>query len=229
MNVRGAPLLIPGSILEDKDAIAETVAAANAGINNRRVFSFFPDSVVAAVSGLDEIMPMYYYCSAVSGMIAAQPPQQGFTNLPVTGFTGVQGSNDRFSTRQLNIMAGGGTYVVVQDADGAPVISRHQLSTDITSIETRELSITKVVDFVAKFMRAGLRNFIGTFNITQPFLDTLSTVIQGMLQFLSEGGVILGGDLNNLIQDKDAPDTVLVDVTLDVPFPANYIRLTLVI
>ena len=229
MNVRGAPLLIPGSTLEDKDAIAETVAAANAGISNRRVFSFFPDSVVAAVSGLDEIMPMYYYCAAVSGMIAAQPPQQGFTNLPVTGFTGVIGANDRFSTRQLNIMAGGGTYVVVQDADGSPVISRHQLSTDITSIETRELSITKVVDFVAKFMRAGLRNFIGTFNITQPFLDTLSTVIQGMLQFLSEGGVILGGDLNNLIQDKDAPDTVLVDVTLDVPFPANYIRLTLVI
>lgn len=229
MKVRGAPLLIPGSVLVDKDGVAAAVAAANGAIKNRRVFSFFPDQVVAAVSGLDEVMPLYYYCAAVSSMIASQSPQQGFTNLPVTGFTGVQGSQDTFSNRQLNIMAGGGTYVVVQDADGAPVISRHQLSTDITSIETRELSITKVVDFVAKFMRTGLRNFIGTFNITQPFLDTLSTVIQGMLQFLEEGGVILGGDLNNLIQDKDAPDTVLVDVTLDVPFPANYIRLTLVI
>jgi hypothetical protein len=229
MQVRGAPLLITGSTLPDKDAIAETVAAYNAAISNRRVFSFFPDQVVAAVGGIEEALPLYYYCSAVSGLIAGQAPQQGFTNLAVTGFTGVVGSNDRFSTRQLNLMAGGGTYVVVQDAEGSPVISRHQLSTDLTSIETRELSITKVVDFVAKFMRAGLRNFIGTFNITQPFLDTLSTVIQGMLQFLAEGGVILGGDLNNLVQDKDEPDTVLVDVTLDVPFPANYIRLTLVI
>lgn len=229
MKVRGAPLLISGSTLVDKDGVAAAVAAANAGIKNRRVFSFFPAQVVAAVSGLDEVLDLYYYCAAISGMIASQSPQQGFTNLPVTGFTGVQGSQDTYSNRQMNIMAGGGTWVVVQDADGAPVISRHQLSTDITSIETRELSITKVVDFVAKFLRAGLRNFIGTFNITQPFLDTLSTVIQGMLQFLEEGGVILGGDLNNLIQDKDAPDTVLVDVTLDVPFPANYIRLTLVV
>jgi len=229
LKVRGAQLLIAGSTLQDKDAVASSVAARNGGIQNRRVFSVFPDTVIASLSGLDEVIDAYYACAAMSGMIAFNPPQQGFTNLPMTGFTGVQGSNDTFSVRQLNIMAAGGTYVLMQDADGTPLISRHQLSTDITSIESRELSITKVVDFVAKFMRTGLRNFIGTFNITQPFLDTLSTVIQGMLQFLTEGGVILGGDLNNLIQDRDNPDTVLVDVTLDVPFPANYIRLTLVI
>jgi hypothetical protein len=109
------------------------------------------------------------------------------------------------------------------------VTCRHQLSTNITTIETRELSITKVVDFCAKFLRTGLRNFIGTFNITQPFLDTLSTAIQGMLGFLGENNIILGGELNNLIQSQEEPDVVLVDVTLDVPYPCNYIRLTLVI
>jgi len=31
------------------------------------------------------------------------------------------------------------------------------------------------------------------------------------------------------VQDEGAPDTVLIDVTLDVPYPCNYIRLTLVI
>lgn len=229
MKVRGAPLLIPGSTLPDKNKIAETVAALNSGIKNRRVFSLFPDTIKASLSGTEELLPSYYAAAAITGMIASQPPQQGFTNLPMTGFTGVQGSSDTFSTRQLNVMAAGGTYILVQDADGAPVICRHQLSTDLASIETRELSITKVVDYVAKFMRVGLRNFIGTFNITQPFLDTLSTVIQGMLSFLTESGTILGGDLNNLIQDTTQPDTVLVDVTLDVPFPCNYIRLTLVI
>jgi hypothetical protein len=30
------------------------------------------------------------------------------------------------------------------------------------------------IDNVAKFMRTGLRNFMGKFNITQGFLDTLS-------------------------------------------------------
>lgn len=162
-------------------------------------------------------------------MVGQQPPQQGFTNFPITGLTRVVGANDQYTNSQLNVMAAGGVYILVQDAQGAPVIARHQLSTDLTSIETRELSITKVVDYTAKFLRTGLRNFIGRSNITQPFLDNLSTVIQGQLNFLTESGVLIGADINNIIQDADQPDTVLVDITLDVPFPANYIRLTLVI
>jgi len=229
MEIRGSELLIPGSTLLDKDRVAATVAARSESIGNRRVISLFPDTVVAVVEGSDQELESFYYGACMTGMVASNPPQQGFTNLPSTGFTGVKGSQDSFSTSQLNIMAGGGTYIIVQDAQGGPVTCRHQVTTDLTSTETREFSITKIVDFVAKFMRTGLRNYIGTFNITQPFLDMLSTVIQGQLSFLEEGGVILGGDLNNLIQDKDNPDTVIVDITLDVPYPCNYIRLTLVI
>jgi hypothetical protein len=229
MAVRGDLLLIPGSTLADKNKIAETVQTAAGAHKQRRFYYVFPDKVKASLSGTEEIIPGFYMCAAKVGMVAKFPPQQGFTNLPITGFTGVVGSNDMFSVKQLNVMAAGGAYIVIQEGQGAPLTCRHQLSTNLTSIETRELSITKVVDFTAKFLRTGLRNFIGTFNITQPFLDTLSTVIQGMIGFLVENGVILGGDLNNLIQSEDAPDTVLVVVTLDVPFPCNYIRLTLVI
>ena len=229
VSIRGDLLLIPGSTLPDKTTIAETVAAQSAAYASRRVYKVFPDTCIATLSGTEESLPGFYLCAAICGMVARFPPQQGFTQMPMTGFTGVQGSNDSYSVSQLNVMAGGGTYIVVQDAEGAPLVSRHQLSTNLTSIETRELSITKAVDYVAKFMRTALRNFIGTFNITQPFLDTLSTVIQGMLGFLTENGIILGGELNNLIQSEDSPDTVLVDVTLDVAYPCNYIRLTLVI
>ena len=162
-------------------------------------------------------------------MVGQLPPQQGFTNYPITGLTKVVGSNDQYTERQLNVMAAGGTYILVQDTEGAPVVCRHQLSTDTTSIETRELSITKVVDYTAKFLRTGVKNFIGRSNITQPFLDNLSTVVQGLLYFLEENGVIIGGSINNLVQDANQPDTVLVDVTLDVPYPCNYIRITLVI
>ncbi len=225
--IRGTKLLIPGSTLPDKDRIAETVASQSAAYKQRRMYKLFPDTVTATINGTEETIPAFYVCAANAGMVAKFPPQQGFTLMPITGFTGVKGSNDTFSVKQLDIMAAGGTYIIVQDAQGAPLISRMQLSTDTSSVETRELSITKIVDFVAKFMRTGLRNFIGTFNITQPFLDTLSTVIQGMLGFLAENGIIIGGDLNNLIQSKEDPDTVLIDVSLDVPFPCNFIRLTL--
>jgi hypothetical protein len=196
---------------------------------NRRVIMVAPELVGATIESTEQQIKGYYLCAAIAGMVGQLAPQQGFTNYPITGFTRVKGSNDVFNQTQMNVGAAGGTYWVIQEVAGGPLTCRHQLTTDLTSIETRELSITKVVDFTAKFMRAGLRNFIGKFNITQPFLDTLSTVVQGQLSFLTESGVIIGGDLNNIVQDTSAPDTVLIDVTLDVPYPCNYIRLTLVI
>ena len=56
-------------------------------------------------------------------------------------------------------------------------------------------------------------------------------VTTGLLSFLydSPGGVLIGAEINNLIQDADNPDTILADTTLDVPYPCNFIRLTLII
>lgn len=228
INVRGADLVDTNGD-PDYNEIAQAYQDLGKSYDDRRVVMVAPEQVKAVVDGLTQKIKGYYLCAAIAGMVGQQAPQQGFTNFPITGFTGVFGSNDVFNQTQMNVGAAGGTYWVIQNVAGGPLSCRHQLTTDLTSIETRELSITKVVDFTAKFMRSGLRNFIGKFNITQPFLDTLSTVVQGQLSFLTESGVIVGGDLNNIIQDSTAPDTVLIDVTLDVPYPCNYIRLTLVI
>jgi hypothetical protein len=226
--IRGTELVLTDGS-PDKDGIAETIQAVGQAYGFRRGFLVHPDQVGINVTGLEQLVEGYYAASCIIGMTASLPPQQGFTNYPITGLTQVVKSSGYFSEAQLNVMAAGGIYILVQDAQGAPVICRHQLSTDLTSIETRELSITKVVDFTAKFLRAGLRNFIGRSNITQSFLDQLSSVVQGILSFLIESGVLIGADVNNVIQDADAPDTVLIDITLDVPYPCNYIRVTLVV
>lgn len=230
MKVRGDSVMVPGTNppKPDYSLVADTVSEANAGIANRRAFSLFPEQVKSILSGIETELAGYYACAAVAGMVAGAPPQQGFTNYPITGITGVSGT-EKFTRKQLNRMAGGGTYILMQEVQGGPVFSRHQLSTDVSSVEVRELSVTKVVDFCAKFLRTGLRRFIGRQNISAVFLDSVGTTIQGMLQFLVENGIINGANLNNIIQDPKAPDTVMVDVTLDVPFPCNYIRLTLVV
>ena len=67
----------------------------------------------------------------------------------------------------FHVGAAEGTYWIIQEVANGPLTCRHQLTADVSSIEKRELSITRVVDYTAKFMRAGLRNFIGKFNITQ--------------------------------------------------------------
>jgi hypothetical protein len=228
LYIRGTALVTPTGDV-DYQRVAEAYQKIGQSYLNRRAVMVAPERVGAIVDGSEQALKGYYACSAIAGMIGQLPPQQGFTNYPIGGFTRVMGSNDVFTRKQMNIGAAGGTYWVVQETAGAPLTTRHQLTTDMTSIETRELSITKVVDFMAKMMREGLRSFIGRFNITQTFLDSLGTVVQGQLGFAIENGILVGGDLNNIVQDESAPDSVLIDVTLDPPFPCNYLRLTLVL
>jgi hypothetical protein len=230
LKVRGASLVIPGSNPPrlDYSLVADTVAEANATIHNRRCYSVFPDTVKTTIGGVEKALPGFYACAGIAGMVASKPPQQPFTNYPMTGYTGVSGT-EKFTKRQLNRMAGGGTYILIQDAIGAPVTCRHQLSTNTNSIEERELSITKVVDFTAKFLRLAVRKFIGINVINNQLLDSLGTTVHAVLKFLEEAGVLNGSAVNNILQDATNKDTVLIDVTLDVPFPCNYIRLTLVV
>jgi len=228
VRIRGAALLtITGQ--EDKDAVAENVNAMGVSFSSRRVWMTFPDKAGATIEGLEQIVEGFYMNAATVGLIGQQPPHQSFTNFPVSGFTRVIGSNDRYSERQLNVMAGGGAYIFIQEGADTAIFSRHALTTDQTSIETRTDSVTKVVDFTAKFMRKALRVFIGRFNITQGFLDSLGTTVQGLGGFLVETGVLIGMTLDNIIQDEDQRDTVLIDTTLDVPIPCNYIKLTLLV
>jgi hypothetical protein len=227
ISVRGAPLVVAG--IPNLTGIAETIAGIGRGYGSRRLWMTFPDQVAATINGIETVMPGFYASAAIAGMVGQNPPQQGFTRFPMTGFSRVIGSNNKFSNSQLNVMAAGGAWILIQEAQGAPIISRHALTTDTTSIEVRESSITKVVDYTAKFMRKSLLNYIGRFNVTQGFLDTLSKVIQGLGKFLVEQGVLNGFNLNLIQQDTDNPDSILVDCILDVPFPCNYIRLTLVI
>jgi hypothetical protein len=228
IRIRGAALVTTTGAV-DKQKVAETYAALSQSYSNRRFWHTAPDQCAATIGGVEQVINGFYMNAGIAGMIGQQPPQQSFTNFPMTGYTRVLGSSNYFSESQMNVMAGGGTYIIVQDATSAPLISRMALTTDLTSVETRTDSITKVVDFTAKFLRRGLKNFIGRFNITQAFLDQLGTVIGGLGGFLVEVGVLVGFNLNNIIQDEESPDTVLVDVLIDPPYPCNYIRITLVI
>lgn len=228
VRIRGSALTtIAGT--SDKNAIAETMNALGQSFNSRRFWMTAPDRCAATIQGVEQVLDGFYMNAATVGTIGQQPPQQSFTNFPISGFTRVLGSNDTFSEHQLDVMAGGGTYIFIQDAPSAPIYARMSLTTDVTSIETRTDSVTKIVDFTAKFMRRSLKNYIGRFNISQGFLDTLGTTVQGLFGFLTETGVLIGGSLDNIIQDEDDRDTVLLDTTLDVPIPCNYLKLVLMV
>jgi hypothetical protein len=187
------------------------------------------DSSLLTTGDVTSVEPAYFLGSMVGGMVPGNVPEQPFTNFNIIGASGLRNSNRYFTNTQLDIIATGGTYIVIQDAVDGPVFSRHQLSTDVSQIEKRELSITKVVDFTAKFFRNSLRPYIGKFNITAIYLEQLRAVADGILTKLIEDSTLIDGEIVSLVQSETQPDTVLLEVDIDVPFPANTIRVTLLI
>lgn len=229
VSIRGKKLVTTDG-KPDKDAIADTLQDLGKSFSSRRFWHLVLDKCQATFEGIVQELPSFYMCAAYAGMIGGQPPQQSFTNFPIIGFTKVTGTLGFFSNRQLNRIAAGGNTIIIQEPeDSGPIFARMALTTDMTSVETRTDNITKCLDFTAKFLRKGLRIFIGRFNITQAYLDTLSHVVQGLLQFLTGTFVLVDAEINNLVQDEANPDTVLLDITVDPPYPCNYIRIRLIV
>jgi len=225
---RGA-LLVDANGNANKNAIADAYQDIAAGFGNRRFWHHALRNVKATLDGIEQVIPSFYWCAAKAGAIAGQPPQQSFTNFPITGFSAVTGTNDFFSDRQMNRMAAGGNCIPIQETVQGPIFERMSLTTDMTSIETRTDSITKVLDFTSKFIRRMLRTYIGKFNINQNYLDTLSHVLSGARAFLTGTGVLMDMDINEIVQNADEPDSVDVDITADPPYPCNYIRVRLTV
>ena len=226
LKQRGDQLLITGTTLPDYASIASTAAAQGNAYNSRRTFMVYCDNADTSIDGVVTPVPGYYTCAAIAGMVAEQAPQQPFTRVSMTGFSKVYGTDDTFSENQMDTIADGGRYILVNQ--GGRIASRHQRSTKSTSIEARELSITKAIDFLAKGLRATNRVYIGRYVINPGFIDQLVMSNEGYLARVVQAGVVNSASLNSVLQDSSAPDTVLIEVTVAPAYPCNKIRITIV-
>lgn len=226
LKQRGERLVVTGTSLPDRGAIAETAAAQGESYNSRRTFMVFCGNVDTSIDGIVTPVPGYYAAAAIVGMIAELAPQQPFTQVSMTGFSKVYGTDDMFSENQLDTIADGGRYILINQA--GRIAARHQRSTKSTSIEARELSITKAIDFFAKGLRATNRAYIGRYVINPGFIDQLVMSNQGFISRAVQAGIVNSAALNTVAQDPTAPDTVLIDVTVAPAYPCNKIRITIV-
>lgn len=207
------------------EGLAE-VAGGVTGFQNRRVVLVQPELVGVDFGGMEIGVSGFYLCGAIAAMIGQQTASQPFTNLPMVGFTRPIGSNDKFSENQMSTAAAGGVYWVIQDVTGGALASRHQLTTDVTSLKTRELSILKSVDFVSKTIRNQIKRYIGRKIITRQLLETVSLGLNGALSSVA-GSVVAAATLDSIAQDPANPDSISVSISLTPYYPANKISVTI--
>lgn len=201
------------------DSITATEIAAWEALIIASGSSEFRVNVAVAVPG-------YYLAAALAGQVAGKRPEAPLTNSGVSGFYGVYRSNEVFQQSYLDTMAEGGTWIFEGKGPNA-VVTRHQLSTAATTVQTRELSITTQIDYAAKFLRDLVSPLIGKYVISDGFLKNLNAALVGGAQSLVDNGYLRDLKVTSVYQDENNPDTIRADFDLLPLYPLNYLKITL--
>lgn len=218
---------IRGELLANRTDEAAAYADIGRGFRDRRVICMAPDQAKASIDGLEQAVEGFYMAAALAGRKSAKEPQQPLTEDTLAGFTGVIGSQERYSEPQLRILCGGGLWVMYQDADGQPIRTRHQLTTDVSSVQTKESSITDALDYGAKVLRGAFQTFIGRYNITTSLMDALSMVADGIRDYFLRIGLYKDFNVVSIFQSETEPDALGIIADVETLKPANKIRITL--
>lgn len=227
-----APYFIKRVLL--KSAQAEQVAATSTDFGSNRVIHVQPDSVSVEVGGATVAgLPGYYLAAALAGSIAGSPVQQGFTNAALAGISDLQNANYYFKRNDLNTMAAAGTCLYVQSTQGGVPYCRHELTTDVTTLEYREILKVKNWDYVSYYVHGLLKPFVGSWNIVEDTLNTVrTTLIAGMELLMQQrlpkiGAPLLSYTILKLEQSTVNKDRIVVQIRITLVDPANYFDVNL--
>jgi hypothetical protein len=219
-----------------KSERAYNIAHIAGDYNNRRVRAVFPDTY--KYGGVTK--QGYFAAAGLAGLRSGVVPHQGLTNSEFLGADDLSKVVIEFSQDQLNTMAEQGVWILTQEVVGATPYVRHQLTTDTRSLNTSEDSITTNVDSISYALRAVLAPYIGRFNVNPSNLLSVRSALVNELFFragstytVRAGNQLVSftpdTDIIRLEQNAQYKDRIDVEVRLNVPYPMNYINLTLVV
>lgn len=217
-----------------KSERAYNISRIGGDYNNRRVRVVFPDTY--KYGGVTK--QGYFAAAGLAGLRSGVVPHQGLTNSEFLGADDLSKVVIEFSQDDLNTMAEQGIWLITQEVIGSTPYVRHQLTSDTRSLNTSEDSITTNVDNISYTLKAALAPYIGRYNVNPTTLHEVYKTIVGVLfdkatnTFTARAGnqlvsFIPKDDVLRIEADPFYKDRIIVDVNLNVPYPLNYIKLTL--
>jgi hypothetical protein len=215
---------------------ANNIAAITRSFKNRRVRVVFPDTYKYK----NVVKQGYFAAAGLAGLRSGVVPHQGLTNSEFLGADDLSKVVLEFTVDDLNTMAESGVWIITQEVIGARPYVRHQLTSDTSSLNTSEDSITTNVDNISYALKKVLSPFIGRFNVNKENVLAVYAAIVAELQFRATNtGTLRAGnqltsftpneDIINISQNATFKDRIDVEVRLNVPYPLNYINLKLVV
>jgi hypothetical protein len=203
-----------------KSEIEALVNGAQGAFGNQRVIKVWPP--VIEVEG--KYIPGYYASAVVAAAIVSTPPQVGITFYSLPLITSVKYSADYFTYEQLNTLAGQGVCVIQQDTPTQIPYIRHQLTTDMTATDYREISHVKNRDYIVAIIKAAVAPLVGRGNIVPETLNRISAAADLQLTLLKQqvipfyGPVCTAGSVGAASAIEGTKDSVQLTISgLGIP------------
>jgi hypothetical protein len=200
-----------------------------AGVLNRRVSVIYPDKASKVLSdGLSHNLGAQYIMAAIAGAESIIPVQQSRTRLNLKSLYELKGVN--MTRTEKNRLAQRGVMILEQPHGvGSEVVIRHGLTTDMTSVQTREVSIVAITDYVSKYYRNICEPYIGKYNINSETITKIEATLKSGKNQLIGKKVINDGTFGTIMQDEENPDSIAIPASILPPYPCNYIDITLLV
>jgi hypothetical protein len=207
--------------------LAEQLADKAGAFGSFRVRAIWPDEV-----GNDgEVFAGYFLTAALAALRSGVLPQQGLTNMAISGFDDVTRTTKLFNRTQLDTMANAGVWIVTKNEDGN-VVTRHALTTaGYGDVATQEEMVIANADSRSQVYLSGLEDMIGITNVTPGTLDVVHLRVQAMIDQFKEvqveriGGQLIDGEVLAVRQHATLHDRIVVEVLETAPAPLNVIEL----
>lgn len=212
---------------------AEAVASASGNWASARVRAIWPDRF----EGDGVTQEGYFLCAILAGLASGVVPQQGLTNLEITGVTAVDRTTALFNRSQLDTIAANGGWIVTQDPRSGEVYTRHAVTTgDYENINVREEMVIRNVDSTSYYFQDKFAPYIGISNATPAMLDIIEAETNSAIQFLRTanftqrlGGQLIDATITDLRISPVFKDRILLALDCTYPYALNNIEIHLMI
>lgn len=208
--------------------VESTVGGYADSISDERVTVVYPGSATKTLS--DEVtrsLTGQFVAAAFAGMEASLPIYRSKTRATTSVFETLLGV--QLTRAEKNRIAEKGVLLFEQpNGPDTDIVCRHQVTTNMDSAEYRENSILACKDYTAKYLRKVLDTYIGKYNVTADTITKVKGSIEAIFASIVADQILIEGALSSIAQDENNPDTLIVEVTIKVPYPCNYIKLTII-
>ena len=170
-----------------------------------------------------------FICAAMAGKEASMGIASSLTKATLAGFDAITEIVPTLRT-QRNMLAQKGVVLLEKGTASGNSLNtiRHSLTTDVSSVETRETSITTIKDYTGKLLRNTLDQFIGKTNlINEELLTRIQASAETTLDSEIANNILIAGEVSDIHQDSTDLDRVVMVVTIYPPYPCNGIDISI--